>query len=114
MCYGITCSPLIQLAYELAESNNLQTRFTRQKRSAGKEWYLNFMRHHPELSLRAPKPISRAASALVTNGPLFSSDSFIDEEPPLKQLSEIVTTSQLKDDSSTSGMSYIQVAEINL
>ncbi|KAF2895323.1 hypothetical protein ILUMI_10851 [Ignelater luminosus] len=52
-------------------------------------------------------------SALVTDRPRVSGNSSIDEELPPKQLSEIVTTSQLKDHPSTSGTSYIQVAEIN-
>ncbi|KAF2887586.1 hypothetical protein ILUMI_18587, partial [Ignelater luminosus] len=48
------------------------------------------------------------APALVTDRLLVSGDSSIVEEPPPKQLSEIVTISQLKDYPSTSETSYIQ------
>ncbi|KAF2887890.1 hypothetical protein ILUMI_18283 [Ignelater luminosus] len=57
--------------------------------------------------------LTQIAPALVTDRPFVSGVSSIDEESLPKQLSEIVTISQLKDYQFTSGASYIQEAEIN-
>ena len=37
--------------------------FSDVKTSAGKKWYYNFMRRHPDLSLRSPEPTSLARAA---------------------------------------------------
>lgn len=50
----------MQLAFEIAETNKLKTRFNRDTKSAGKEWFTGFMKRHPELSLRQPELTSQA------------------------------------------------------
>ncbi|KAJ8944295.1 hypothetical protein NQ318_021224 [Aromia moschata] len=47
-----------RLAYEYAEKNNITHPF--KGGSAAEQWYRNFMRRNPDLSLRAPEPTSVA------------------------------------------------------
>ena len=54
----MTLRAVRELAYELAERNNLQHRFSRERKSAGKSWMHAFLQRHPELTLRSPEPTS--------------------------------------------------------
>ncbi|XP_063897876.1 uncharacterized protein LOC135118817 [Helicoverpa armigera] len=56
--YGVTPFDIRQLAFELAEKNNIKNRFNKEKRIAGKKWYYAFMKRHPQLSLRQPRATS--------------------------------------------------------
>lgn len=56
--YGVTIQDVQELAYELAERNNIKHRFNKTKKCAGKKWYYAFMRRHPQLSLRQPRATS--------------------------------------------------------
>lgn len=56
--YGLTRKGLCELAHQYAEKNNIAHPFT--NGIAGPQWYYNFMKRHPELSLRAPEPTSIA------------------------------------------------------
>lgn len=56
--YGVTSTDIRQLAFDLAEKNNLKHRFNKDKRTAGKKWYYAFMKRHPQLSLRQPRATS--------------------------------------------------------
>jgi len=48
MLFGFTPKRFGQLAYQLAEANNVHHRFNMRKKEAGKEWYRAFMsRHRP-------------------------------------------------------------------
>lgn len=52
---GITHTELRLLTLEIAEKNEIPTRFIKEKKIAGKKWYYSFMNRHPELSLRQPE-----------------------------------------------------------
>ncbi|KAJ4433630.1 hypothetical protein ANN_15940 [Periplaneta americana] len=63
MFYGLTQRSVMQLAYEIAEKNKLATRFNKETKSAGKEWFSGFMKRHPELRLRQPEATSLARAS---------------------------------------------------
>ncbi|XP_018560825.1 uncharacterized protein LOC108903210 [Anoplophora glabripennis] len=56
--YGCTKQDLCALAFQFAEKNKLPHSF--KNGIAGEQWYSNFMRRHPELSLRTPESTSIA------------------------------------------------------
>lgn len=56
--YGLTRKDLCELAYQYAEKNKIQHPFTND--IAGEQWFTNFMKRHPQLSLRQPEPTSIA------------------------------------------------------
>ena len=45
----------MQLAFQIAESNDLPLNFNTAKRIAGKDWYNSFMKRQPALNLRQPE-----------------------------------------------------------
>ena len=61
--YGLRPIDLQKLAFEIAQANNLHTRFNKEKKVAGKEWLQSFMKRHPEISLRTPQPTSLARAS---------------------------------------------------
>jgi len=61
--YGLTRTSLLSLAFQIAEINNISTRFNTESRRAGKEWLRRFLLRHPELSLRIPEATSLARAA---------------------------------------------------
>ena len=64
MFYGLTPTNVRKLAYQLASTNNIKTRFKDDKQIAGKEWLHGFLSRHPVLSIRTPEPtsLSRASA----------------------------------------------------
>ena len=58
MMFGLTTNDFRNLAFQLAEKNNLPNSFN--KRKAGKDWLQGFMHRHKELSLRQPEATSAA------------------------------------------------------
>ena len=52
MMFGMTAKDLMCLAYEVAVAHGIK-KFSDVKKSAGKKWYYNFVRRHPDLSLRS-------------------------------------------------------------
>ena len=55
--YGITMTDLRRAAYDFAEGNNINHRFNRVNRLAGKDWVLDFNRRH-HISVRTPQSTS--------------------------------------------------------
>ena len=51
---GITPLNVRMLAFELAEKMNIPHSFNREKKCAGKDWFMNFMARWPQLSVRRP------------------------------------------------------------
>lgn len=58
--FGITCTELRKIAYQLAERNNVIHQFNREKETAGKKWLRNFLSRNPSISLRQPEATSYA------------------------------------------------------
>lgn len=58
--FGLTLTDLRKLAFELAEANNINHPFNKEKQLAGKDWLYGFLKRHPKLSLRNPEPTSMA------------------------------------------------------
>lgn len=57
-CMPLTRKEFLKLAYDLAEKLKLDHRFNRTKKAAGKHFYYDFIKRHPELSLRKPESTS--------------------------------------------------------
>lgn len=58
--FGITLTDIRMLAFELAERNNIEHNFNRDKRMAGKCWLYSFLSRNKKLSLRDPESTSIA------------------------------------------------------
>lgn len=58
--FGLTITDLRRLAFQLAEKYKLPHRFNKEKQLAGWKWYYQFMKNHPEISLRTPESTSMA------------------------------------------------------
>ncbi|CAG9133763.1 unnamed protein product [Plutella xylostella] len=54
--FGLTYTDFRKLAFELAEKNAIDHSFNKDTKITGMEWLYGFLRRHPELSLRLPKP----------------------------------------------------------
>lgn len=48
----------LKLAYDLAENLEIPHRFNKEKKIAGKDFYISFMKRHPELAYRKPQSTS--------------------------------------------------------
>lgn len=57
-CMPLAKKEFLQLAFDLAESLKIPHRFNKDKGIAGKHFYYEFMRRHPDLSLRTPESTS--------------------------------------------------------
>lgn len=60
--YGLTLKAFGNLVFEYAERNNLDHRFNRARKSAGKDWVYSFCKRH-KLSLRSPEKTSLARAS---------------------------------------------------
>ena len=58
MFFELTTDSLRELAFQIAEANGLNVPFNKSSNKAGKDWQFNFLKRHPELSLRQPDPTS--------------------------------------------------------
>ena len=61
--YGLTLMDLQKLAFQIAEANNICTRFNKEKKIAGYEWVKGFLNRHQEISLRSPEATSLARAS---------------------------------------------------
>jgi hypothetical protein len=51
----LTRSEFLHLGYDLAEKSNIDHRFNKEKRMAGKDFFLAFKKRNPDLALRTPE-----------------------------------------------------------
>lgn len=58
--FGFSINDFRALAFDLAERNNLDNNFNKDKKRAGKCWYYSFLKRNPEISLRTPEATSLA------------------------------------------------------
>lgn len=56
--YGVTIPQIRKIAYDYAAANRLKNNFNNEHKIAGLDWYYNFMRRHPNISLRRPEATS--------------------------------------------------------
>ena len=61
--YGLTPQNLRRLAYQIAEINQVKPRFNHDEKLAGKKWLREFLKCHPEISLRLPEATSLARAS---------------------------------------------------
>ncbi|XP_026728373.1 uncharacterized protein LOC113494293 [Trichoplusia ni] len=57
-CMPLMKKEFLKLAYDLAETMKIPHRFNKEKGSAGKHFYYDFMKKHSDISLRAPESTS--------------------------------------------------------
>lgn len=58
--FGLTITDLRRLALQLAQKYKLPHSFNKEKQLAGWKWYYQFMKNHPEISLRTPESTTTA------------------------------------------------------
>lgn len=58
--FPITIKDLRELAFQLAERNNIQNDFDKETGMAGYKWVQNFLKRNPKISLRKPEGTSGA------------------------------------------------------
>ncbi|XP_012549673.2 uncharacterized protein LOC105842267 [Bombyx mori] len=58
--YGLTLNTLRKLVYEFAEVNEIENRFDKTTKMAGKDWVYEFIKRHPDLALKQTTPTSIA------------------------------------------------------
>ncbi|KAF2885383.1 hypothetical protein ILUMI_20781 [Ignelater luminosus] len=58
--FGLTKKDICKMAYQLAERNGIQHKFSRDKKAAGTAWFKEFLRRNPELSFRTQEATSAA------------------------------------------------------
>lgn len=61
--FGLTSSDIRRLAFQLAESLKLKHTFSRKNKMAGWQWLKDFLKRHPQLSLRTPEATSIARAS---------------------------------------------------
>lgn len=82
--YGLTIRDIRQVAFQLAVKNDINHPFGLTTGLAGKKWLYNFLRRHPEISLRSPQSISFARAKGFTKEKV---DAFYDMlEPELHKI----------------------------
>ncbi|XP_046388449.1 uncharacterized protein LOC124157622 [Ischnura elegans] len=58
--FGLTITDLRRLAFDLAERNSINHTFNMVEKMAGKDWFYNFVKRHPKITLRSPEYTSLA------------------------------------------------------
>jgi len=60
--FGLTMADVMRLAYQLAVRNGIKNQFCKRNEKAGRKWLKNFLRRHPQISVRTPEglPLSKA------------------------------------------------------
>lgn len=56
--YGISPTEIKKCAFKYAEEKNLQHPFSKDKKTAGRDWLDGFLKRHPNISLRKPEATS--------------------------------------------------------
>ena len=56
--YGLTTRYICSLVFEFCSKNKIPHHFNQVKQSAGRDYIYNFLKRHPDLSLRKPQDIS--------------------------------------------------------
>jgi hypothetical protein len=57
---------VMRLAYQLAGRNEIKNRFCKRNEKAGRKWLNNFLRCHPQISVRTPEGLSLSRASGFT------------------------------------------------
>lgn len=96
--YGLSPRDVRCLAFQLAKKNNIKHPFSETSQAAGKDWFAQFRRRHPNLSLRSPESTSiaraRGFNKVVVNKffDLLKSES-VDKKLPVHRIFNVDETS---------------------
>jgi len=55
---GLTMADVMRLTYQLAVRNGIKNQFCKRNKKAGWKWLKNFLRRHPQISVRTPEGLS--------------------------------------------------------
>jgi hypothetical protein len=56
--FGLTIADVMCLDYRLAVRNGIKNQFFKRNEKTGRKWLKNFLRRHPEISVRIPEGLS--------------------------------------------------------
>jgi len=56
--FGLTIADVMRLAYQLAVRNRIKNQFCKRNEEDGRKWLKNFLRRHPQISVRTPAGLS--------------------------------------------------------
>jgi len=56
--WGLTMKDVIRLAYQVAVRNGIKNQFCKRNEKAGRKWLKNFLRRHPQISVKNPEGLS--------------------------------------------------------
>jgi len=56
--FGLTMADVMCLAYQLAVRNGIKNQFRKRNEKAGRKWLKNFLRRHPQITVRTPEGLS--------------------------------------------------------
>ncbi|KAG5869181.1 hypothetical protein JTB14_023233 [Gonioctena quinquepunctata] len=96
--YGLTPRDVRCLAFQLAEKNNITHPFSKVSQAAGKDWFSQFRKMHPNLSVKSPESTSvaraRGFNKVVVNTfhGLLKAES-IDKQLPAHRIFNVDETS---------------------
>jgi len=60
----------MRLAYQLTVKNGIKTQFYQRNEKAGRKWLKNFLRRHPQISVRTPEGLSLSRARGFTPEPV--------------------------------------------
>jgi len=66
--FSLTMADIMRLAYQLAVRNGIKNQFCKRNEKAGRKWLKNFLRHHPQISVRTPEGLSPSRARGFTPG----------------------------------------------
>lgn len=61
--FGLTTKEIRLLAYQTCRKNQINHPFAKENYQAGLDWMYNFMKRHPDLSIRKPEATSVARAS---------------------------------------------------
>ena len=58
--FGLTIADVMRLTNKLAVRNRIKNEFCKRNEKAGRKWLKNFLRRHPQISVRTPEGLSQS------------------------------------------------------
>jgi hypothetical protein len=98
--FGMRCTEIRELAYQLAEKNGVEHRFSHEIKMAGWDWVVGFKNGNPDICMRKEEATS-AAHAMAFNKPQITKFFYVPEDS-LKRHNISPTRIYKEDESSLS------------